>query len=78
MYTIILSFLFFFRLFDASGRFPTQLFKLYLQRPQILGSPFVRESKTLLDSGFHVLDSGFQVLDSGIFVSGTWILDSNR
>lgn len=35
MYTSILSFLFFLRLFVASGRFPTQLFKLYLQRLQI-------------------------------------------
>ena len=27
-------------------------------------SPHVRESKTVLDSGFHVVDSRFQVLDS--------------
>ena len=27
----------------------------------------VRESKTVLDSGFHVLDSGFQLLDSRSF-----------
>ena len=31
----------------------------------------VRESKT-------VLDSGFQALDSGLFASGTWIPDLNR
>ena len=39
----------------------------------------VRESKTVVDSGFHVLDSdsGFQVRDSGFFVTGTWIPDSN-
>ena len=39
--------------------------------------PYVRESKTVLDSGFHVMDSGFQVLDCGFFVSGSWIPDSN-
>ena len=27
-------------------------------------SPHVRESKTVLDSGFHAVDSGFQLLDS--------------
>ena len=26
-------------------------------------SPHVRESKTVLDSGFHAVDSGLQVLD---------------
>ena len=40
------------------------------------------ESKTVLDSGFHAVDSGFWVLDSGywitVFVSETWILDSNH
>ena len=30
-------------------------------------SPHVRESKTLLDSGFHAMDSGFQLLDSRSF-----------
>ena len=39
-------------------------------------SPLVRESKTVLHSGFHAVDSGFQVLDSSV-LSGTWILDSN-
>ena len=39
--------------------------------------PYVGESKTVLDSGFHVMDSGFQVLDCGFFVSGSWIPDSN-
>ena len=34
-------------------------------------SPHVRESKT-------VLDSGFQEVDSGFFVSGTWIPVSSR
>ena len=29
-------------------------------------SPHIRESKTILDSGFHAVDSGFQVLDSRI------------
>ena len=37
-----------------------------------------RESKTVLDSGFHVIDSGFQLLDSGSFVSGTGNPDPNR
>ena len=27
-------------------------------------SPYERESKTVLDTGFHAADSGFQVLDS--------------
>ena len=35
--------------------------------------PHVREPKTVLDSGLYAMDSGFKV-----FVSGTWILDSNR
>ena len=30
-------------------------------------SPYVRESKTVLDSGFHSVDSGFQLLDSRSF-----------
>ena len=38
----------------------------------------VRESGTILDSGFHAGESGFQVLDSGILVSGTWIPNSNK
>ena len=29
-----------------------------------LWSPHVRESKALLDSGFHAVDSGFHLLDS--------------
>ena len=33
----------------------------------------VRESKTVLDSGFHTMDSEFQVLYSGFFISGNWI-----
>ena len=41
-------------------------------------SPFVRSSKTVLDSGLHAVDSGFQALDSRFFVSGTWTRDSNR
>ena len=35
--------------------------------------PHVRESKKVLDSGFHAVDSGFQVLDSSLF---QWNLDS--
>ena len=37
--------------------------------------PYVRESKTILDTGFCANDSGLKVLDSGFFVSGTWIPD---
>ena len=33
-------------------------------------SPHVRESMTVLDSGFHPVDSGFRVLDSGFQLSG--------
>ena len=33
----------------------------------VLFSPHVRESKTLLDSGFHAVDSGFHLLDSRSF-----------
>ena len=32
-------------------------------------SPHVRESKTVLDSGFHFTHSGFQVLNSSLFFS---------
>ena len=35
-----------------------------------LTSPHVRESMTVLDSGFHPVDSGFRVLDSGFQLSG--------
>ena len=43
-------------------------------------SPHVKESKTILDSGFHVVDSGFRIPITGfqIFFSWTWIQDSNR
>ena len=47
----------------------TSFFFLY----QVYVSPHVRESKTVLDCGFHIVDSGFQVLDSSLF--GTWILN---
>ena len=33
-------------------------------------SPHVRDSRTVLDSGFHAVDSGFRVLDSGFQHSG--------
>ena len=33
-------------------------------------SPHVRESMTVLDSGFRPVDSGFRVLDSGFQFSG--------
>ena len=41
-------------------------------------SPNVRESKTILDSGFQILDSRSQALNFGNFVSGTGIPDFNR
>ena len=40
-------------------------------------SPHVRESMTVLDSGFHAVDSGLQVLDFGFLFSGTGIPDFN-
>ena len=36
----------------------------------------VRESDTVLDSGFHAVDTGLQYWIA-VFVSGTWILDSS-
>ena len=39
-------------------------------------SSHVRESKTVMDSGFKAMDSGFRELDSRFFVSKTWISDS--
>ena len=33
-------------------------------------SPHVRESRRVLDSGFHTVDSGFGALDSGFQLSG--------
>ena len=42
-------------------------------------SPHVRQSRAVLDSGFHAMDSGFQLLHSEFLVSGTnWIPDTNR
>ena len=42
-------------------------------------SPHVRESKTVLDSGFHFTHSGFQVLNSSLFSvkSLSFLPDSN-
>ena len=54
---------------EFSDRAP--LTKLYPSLKNL--PPHVRESKTVLDSGFHAVDSGFQVLESGIF---KWNLDS--
>ena len=34
---------------------------------RVVASPYVRESKTVLDSKFHAVDSGFQLLDSRSF-----------
>ena len=39
--------------------------KMYLI-PCPFVSPRARESKTVLNSGFHAVDSGFQVLDSSL------------
>ena len=41
-------------------------------------SPHVKNSKTVLHSGFHAVHPGIKVLHSGFFVSGTQVLDSNR
>ena len=42
-------------------------------------SPYVREPKTVLDSGFYATDSRYLTLDSGrFFVSGTGIPDSSH
>ena len=38
--------------------------------------PLVRESRTVLNSGFHAVDFRFQLLDSEVFVSGSQIPDS--
>ena len=38
--------------------------------------PLVRESRTVLNSGFHAADLRFQLLDSEVFVSGSQIPDS--
>ena len=43
------------------------LFCLFRRRNKWKNSYNVRESKTLLDSGFHAVDSGFQLLDSRSF-----------
>lgn len=37
----------------------------------VLNLPHVKESKSLLDSGFRTVDSGFQRLDSGFHVCGS-------
>ena len=39
-------------------------------------SPHVRESKTVLDSGFHPVDFGFGVLDSGFRIPDSSSVDS--
>ena len=39
--------------------------------------PRVRESKTVLDSGFHIVDSRFHKKDSGFLVSENRISDFN-
>ena len=41
-------------------------------------SPHVKESRTVLDSGFHAVDSGFRVLDSGFRIPAQWIPDSKK
>ena len=42
-----------------------------------LGFPQVRQSKTVLDSGFQAVDSGFQVLDSIRYTTDTSLLLNN-
>lgn len=46
-----------------------------IRHPLYNGSPHVSESKTVLDSIFHVVDSGCQVLDSSLLSveTGFWI-----
>ena len=41
-----------------------------LKKVNFYFSPHVRESRTVLDSGFHAVDSGFRGLDSGFQHSG--------
>ena len=50
----------------------------YLYTGFFLGdlSPDVRESKTFLNSGFHVTDSGFRIPGTGIRILCQWNLDS--
>ena len=38
--------------------------------PMAMLSPHVRESMTVVNSGFHPVDSGFRALDSGFQLSG--------
>ena len=45
----------------------------YIWLYRLRNRPMVRESKQVLDSGFHTVDSGFQALDSSLF---QWNLDS--
>ena len=40
-------------------------------------SPHIRESRTVLDSGFHAVDSRYQY-PFPVFFSKSWILDFNR
>ena len=40
--------------------------------------PYLRESITVLVSGFHAVDSGLLVLDSGFFVTGTCIPEEKK
>ena len=75
----------FFFLFWSTCKFSTSwtimlFFSLWQKRqgkkippPPHGGFTPLRESKIVLDSGFHAVDSGFQVLYSRFLVSGTWI-----
>ena len=49
----------------------TEWWNLRIQSPHVTD---VRESKTVLESGFHAVDSGFQALDSSLC---QWNLDSS-
>ena len=53
------------RLICCGWRLVLPIFEEHLERGKKL--PHVRESKTVLDSGFHAVDSGFKVLDSRSF-----------
>ena len=48
----------------------TRRFLTGVMHVQLDNSPHVRESRTVLDSGFHAVDSGLRVLDSGFQHSG--------
>ena len=62
-------------IYDRRSVKADRFFHKYLYRDSSVSIvlPHVKESKTVLDSGFHAVDSGFQVLDSSFC---QWNLDS--